>query len=146
MPRRLQHKQKKKTQIKMNLWPYNMIRLWDSKEVFHTKSNICHFPSETVPQLLQNRAAWEKPSNGAKTQPRSSVPSYFPVYFRFNFYLRFLFLFLFGLCQKLKVSFTFSFLFAFSFFVCVWAFWASVQYRLYYVTLSNVNFILFLLG
>lgn len=77
----------------MNLWPYNMIRLWDSKEVFHTKSNICHFPSETVPQLLQNRAAWEKPSDGAKPQPWSSVPSCFPVYFRFNFYLHFLFLF-----------------------------------------------------
>ena len=56
------------------------------------------------------------------------------------------FFFLFELCQKLKVSFTFSFLFAFSFFVCVWAFWATVQYRLYYVTLSNVNFILCLLG
>ena len=84
---------KKQTQIKKNLWPYGMIRLWDSKEVFHTKSNICHFPPETVPQLLKNRAAWEKPSNGTKTQPWSSVPSCFPVYFGFNFYLRFLFLF-----------------------------------------------------
>ena len=84
----------------MNLWPYNMIRLWDSKEVFHTKSNICHFPSETVPQLLQNRAAWEKPSDGAKPQPWSSVPSCFPVYFRFNFYLHFLFLFFYLGCVR----------------------------------------------
>ena len=84
----------------MNLWPYNMIRLWDSKEVFHTKCNICHFPSETVPQLLQNRAAWEKPSNGAKPQPWSSVPLCFPVYFRFNFYLRFLFLFFYLGCVR----------------------------------------------
>ena len=100
----------------MNLWPYNMIRLWDSKEVFHTKSNICHFPSETVPQLLQNRAAWEKPSNGAKPQPWSSVPSCFPVYFCFNFYLHFLFLFFIWVVSEAQSQFHFLI------FICVFFF------------------------
>ena len=100
----------------MNLWPYNMIRLWDSKEVFHTKSNICHFPSETVPQLLQNRAAWEKPSNGANRNPGAQSLRVFLFTSVLIFICVSFFFFLFRLCQKLKVSFTFSFLFAFSFF------------------------------
>ena len=130
----------------MNLWPYNMIRLWDSKEVFHTKSNICHFPSETVPQLLQNRAAWEKPSNGAKPQPWSSVPSCFPVYFRFNFYLRFLFLFFIWVVSEAQSQIHFLIFICVFFFLLVFEPSGPPYNTVYTVTLSNVNFILFLLG